>query len=214
MNDGYIGMWDGWSKRRSGRPVYDDWLDKYKDILDKYKDSEILDLGAGLGANSLYLVERDYKVVAADFSREALNNILENVSDIKVDCFDMRKTFPYKDKTFKIVIADLCLHYFDDATTKFIIKEIKRVLDKDGVLLCRVARTDDFNFGALEGEEVEKNFFFEGDYTKRFFDDEDVKRYFSYIGEIEFSKTAMVRDEEEYSKEKMLYEIKAVKKED
>ena len=40
--NGYVKMWDNWSKKRYSIPVYDLWLDEYKDILDKNKDSEIL----------------------------------------------------------------------------------------------------------------------------------------------------------------------------
>ena len=32
-NNGYVEMWDNWSKKRSGVPVYDLWLDEYKDLV-------------------------------------------------------------------------------------------------------------------------------------------------------------------------------------
>ena len=56
--NGYVKMWDNWSKKRSSIPVYDLWLDEYKDILEKNKDNDILDLGCGIGADTLYLIER------------------------------------------------------------------------------------------------------------------------------------------------------------
>ncbi len=88
--------------------------------------------------------------------------------------------------------------------------EIKRILKTDGILLARVASVNDFNFGAGVGEEREKNFYFEGDYTKRFFDLEDVNRYFGIIGSVEAEETSMTRDEEEYSKSKILYKVKVM----
>ena len=87
-------------------------------------------------------------------------------------------------------------------------KEIKRILKMNGILLARVASINDFNFGAGCGDEREKNFFFEGDYTKRFFDQEDVFKYFSIIGKVETHETSMIRNEEEYSIPKILYQIK------
>ncbi len=212
MGNGYLSMWDGWSKRRAGVPVYDNWLDEYKDILERHKDIPILDLGCGLGANTLYLKERGYKVVAADFSEEALKSIRKNIGDVETININLLNDFPLRNGTYFVVIADLCLHYFDDQTTKNIMKEIKRILVDDGVLLARVARVDDYNFGACEGEEVEHHFYFEGDYTKRFFDEEDVKKYFSIVGDVLYEKTSMVRDEEEYSKEKRLFKVKAMKR--
>ena len=45
MKNGYLEMWDNWSKKRASIPVYDNWLDDYNDILTENKDTEILDLG-------------------------------------------------------------------------------------------------------------------------------------------------------------------------
>lgn len=40
---------------------------------------------------------------------------------------------------------------------------------------------------------------------------EDIQQYFGVIGEVSFVETSMVRDEEEYSKPKMLYQVKVQK---
>ena len=89
--------------------------------------------------------------------------------------------------------------------------EIKRILKTDGILLARVASINDFNFGAGVGVELEKNFYFEGDYTKRFFDLNDVNRYFGIIGTVEAEEASMTRDEKEYLKPKVLYKVKVKK---
>ncbi len=211
MDDGFVKMWDNWSKRRSSVPVYDLWLDEYKDILKKNKYSEILDLGCGIGADTLYLLERGYNVLSCDFSNEALKSIEKNITNSKTLYLDMRKKFPIEDNKYSLIIADLSLHYFDNKTTIHIMKEIKRILKNNGVLLSRVASVNDFNFGAGEGEEIEKKYYFEGDYTKRFFDLEDVNKYFGIIGSVEAKETQMIRNEDEYSKPKKLYRIKVEK---
>lgn len=208
---GYFKMWNNWSKKRNGLPVYDNWLDVYNEVLDSNKNSEILDLGCGNGADTLYLIEKGFNVLSCDFSTEALNNIKNSISKSKTMYLDMIDNFPFKDESFSIIIADLSLHYFDNEITIHIMNEIKRVLKNDGVLLARVASVNDFNFGAGVGEQLEKNFYFEGDYTKRFFDFEDVNKYFGIIGQVEFSETSMIRNEEEYSKPKMLYTVKVKK---
>ena len=210
-NNGFMKMWDNWSKRRSSVPVYDLWLDEYKDILEQNKDKEILDLGCGIGADTLYLLERGYNVLSCDFSNEALKSIQHNIPNSKTLYLDMMKDFPVEDNTYSLIIADLSLHYFDNETTIHIMKEIKRILKKGGILLSRVASVNDFNFGAGVGEQLEKNYYFEGDYTKRFFDFEDVNKYFGIIGSVEAEETEMTRNEEEYSKPKVLYKIKVKK---
>mgnify|MGYP004628919963 FL=1 len=213
MNDGFVKMWDNWSKRRSSVPVYDLWLDEYKNILDENKDNEILDLGCGIGADTLYLLERGYNVLSCDFSVEALKSIENNIPNSKTFYLDMMKKFPIDDKKYSLIIADLSLHYFNNETTIHIMKEIKRILKDSGVLLARVASVNDFNFGVDQGEKQENNYYFEGVYTKRFFDLEDVNKYFSIIGDVEAKESQMTRDEEEYSKPKVLYTIKVEKRE-
>lgn len=210
-DDGFVEMWDNWSKRRSSVPVYDLWLDEYKEILANNRNNEILDLGCGIGADTLYLIERGYRVLSSDFSNEALKSIQENIPNSKTLHLDMRKKFPIEDNSYSLIIADLSLHYFDNETTIHIMNEIKRILKQDGILLSRVASVNDFNFGAGVGEELEKNYYFEGDYTKRFFDLEDVNKYFGIIGSVETEETQMTRKEEEYSKPKVLYKIKVKK---
>ena len=210
-NNGFVKMWDNWSKRRSSVPVYDLWLDEYKEILESNKDNEILDLGCGIGADTLYLIERGYNVLSCDFSNEALKSIQDNIPNSKTLYLDMMKKFPIKDNTYSLIIADLSLHYFDNETTIHIMREIKRILNNNGILLSRVASVNDFNFGAGVGEELERNYYFEGDYTKRFFDLEDINKYFGIIGSVEAEKTQMTRNEDEYLKPKILYKVKVDK---
>ena len=157
MNDGFVKMWDNWSKRRSSVPVYDLWLDEYKNILDENKDNEILDLGCGIGADTLYLLERGYNVLSCDFSVEALKSIENNIPNSKTFYLDMMKKFPIDDKKYSLIIADLSLHYLNNETTIHIMKEIKRILKDSGVLLARVALVNDFNFGAGQGEKQDNN---------------------------------------------------------
>ena len=207
-NNGFVEMWDNWSKRRSSIPVYDLWLDEYKDILDQNKDKEILDLGCGIGADTLYLLERGYNVLSCDFSNEALKSIQNNIPNSKTLYLDMMKVFPIEDNSYSLIIADLSLHYFDNETTIHIMSEIKRILRKGGILLSRVASVNDYNFGAGLGEQLEKNYYFEGVYTKRFFNLEDVNKYFGIIGNVKAEETQMTRNEIEYLKPKILYKIK------
>ena len=209
--NGYVKMWDNWSKKRSSIPVYDLWLDEYKDILEKNKDNDILDLGCGIGADTLYLIERGYNVLSCDLSKEALKNVEDNIPNSKTMYLNMLEKFPIDNDTYSLIIADLSLQYFNSQDTIHIMNEIKRILKTDGILLARVASVNDFNFGVGVGEELEKNFYFEGDYTKRFFDLEDVNRYFGIIGSVEAEETSMTRDEDEYLKSKILYKVKVMK---
>lgn len=204
-----IRLWDNWSYKRKGYPIYDNWLDHYENDLKGEK--QLLDLGCGIGADTAYLIERGYSVLSCDISSDALKNIEENILNSKTLYLDMTKTFPLEDSSYDVVIADLCIQYFCEMDTFHIVKEIRRILKPNGILLARVARVDDYDYGAGVGEELEKNFYFEGDYYKRFFDDVDVEKFFSKIGTVEYQKNSFVRKEEGYPSPKKVYEIKVVK---
>lgn len=85
---------------------------------------------------------------------------------------------PFEDESIGLIIADLSLHYFNDETTKNVIKEIKRVLKPNGYLIGRVNSINDSNYGAGSGKEIEKNFYLTEEGYKRFFSEEDIRYYF------------------------------------
>lgn len=104
----------------------------------KNKDHEILDLGCGIGADTLYLLERGYNVLSCDFSIEALNSISNNILNSKTLYLDMMKKFPIADNKYSLIIVDLSLHYFNNETTIHIMREIKRILKDNGILLSSI----------------------------------------------------------------------------
>ena len=83
--------------------------------------------------------------------------------------FDMTEGFPFEAGAADVVIADLCLHYFDDAEMADIIGEIGRVLVPGGRLICRVNSDKDINHGAGQGEEIQRGLFLKDGVKKRFF---------------------------------------------
>ncbi len=172
--------WNNIYKEKSNNKiVYGLWLDKYEDIISKYKDEPVLDMGCGTGNNLLYLTERGFKdIYACDYSEEALKIVRNNFKDVKLLEHDITKRLPYKDGSMNLVIADLSLHYFKKRKTIEIIKEIKRILKADGYLIGRVNSMNDTNYGASQGEEIEKHYYLTKDGYKRFFDEEDIRYFF------------------------------------
>lgn len=177
--------WNQLHKKFSENPKnimkYDDWLDEFKDIIDNV-NSEIIDLGCGVtGNNTLYLLERNKKVLSCDFAEEALNVIRKHIPSSKTICFDMTESFPFSDNVTELIIADLSIHYFSQEITKNIIKEIKRVLKSNGYLIFRVNSTNSTEYKKLQKkseERIEDKFFFSKGIQKRFFDENDLKKFF------------------------------------
>ncbi len=213
MEDGSYTMWNNWAKKRSGVPVFDNWLDKYEDLLKEHKDDLILDLGCGNGADTKYLIEHGYDVISCDFADDALENVKQFVKNSTVKKVDMTKELPFDDDSYGIVVADLSLHYFDFETTKKIISEIQRILKSGGVLLARVVSSGNYQNPIEEiGNEIEKNYYWEGDYAKRLFNEGDIDKFFGVFSELRHEENEMTRDDDEYRQPRKVFEIVGYKK--
>lgn len=181
---------------------YDDWLELFQSEIDNCK-TPIIDLGCGSGNDTLYLIEKGKKAIPCDYSKNAIQNIKNNFPEVeRAECFDMTKGLPFEDNFTNLIICDLSLHYFKEKTTFEILKELKRVLKPNGILLLRVNSIKDTNHGAGEGKEIEPHLYetIDGRY-KRFFDYEDVKRFFATWKKIYVHEETMGR----YEKEKVLW---------
>jgi len=157
-------------------PDYDGWLDKY--FNDLQNANKIVDLGCGNGVNTLYLHEKNINVIACDFSECALCQLKERLSDTIVMHFDMTKGIPIDDTSIDIVIADLSIHYFSWNTTKYLVSEIFRILNENGLLLCRINSIKEYQANDND-EMIEENYYFNGENYKRFFTKNDIKLLFS-----------------------------------
>ena len=184
---------------------YDLWLDKYDQILASSQEQAILDIGCGIGNNGLYLTEKGFNVIACDFSEKAINIVEELLPNAETKVFDMLNTFPFENNSQQVIIADLSIHYFYWNDTVKIVREINRILKKNGYFIGRVNSTNDINHGAGQGIELEENFYKINNSFKRFFTKKQLRELFS-INEwriLNIDETEMNR----YSKPKVCWEF-------
>ena len=119
--------------------------------------SKILELGAGVGADSLWFASRGHVTIITDATdtffpkiRQKLLKLNPEVNErVDLRTLDVLMPFEIDDASLDVVYAHLILHYFDNDTMKRIISEISRVLKPGGVLACLVNSQDD--------EEYDKN---------------------------------------------------------
>ena len=198
-------MWDKQHEHYERKNItYDNWLDSFEDIINNCQ-TPILDLGCGSGNDTLYLIERGKKVIACDYSKNAINNIKNNFPEImETKCFDLTKGLPFSDNYSDVIICDLSIHYFTEEITFKVLADIKRVLRDGGHLFLRVNSTKDVNHGAGEGNEIEHHLYkTEDGRYKRFFDEDDINKFFYDWEKVYIHEEVMNR----YLKEKVLWEL-------
>ena len=182
--------------------TYDGWLNKYINLLKK--DDFIIELGCGRAYCSNFLLRNGFhNIIACDFSNEVLNIVNTENTNLKTMLFDMSTGLPFKDCSINIIIADLSLHYFSSATTKYIFNEILRVLKDNGYLIGRVNSANDKFHIPNNAQELEKNFYYDGNIYKKFFERKDFDSLFKNFKICNIEEKYMDR----YEKPKILWEF-------
>lgn len=158
----------------------DPWLNPFVDAMRAAGES-VLELGCGIGEDATELTAHGFRVVAFDLSRKMIRAAVGNAPDARFFVADLSAPLPVRSGAVDCVVASLSIHYFPWQRTVAVIDEVRRVLRPDGVFVFRVNATDDVNFGALQGEELEPNFYHvppDGRNNrpfKRFFDEASIR---------------------------------------
>lgn len=178
-----------WKEHINKEIEEDNWLDDYKMY---FKNTGLcLDLGCGIGQYTKKFMSYGYKVVSADISEVALNEVKKfNDTIVKID---MQETFPFDNETFDIVFANLSIHYFSDKMTKKIISEIKRVLKKDELFIGSVNGIQGLKVIKDTVIEIEPHYYYNKNKYIRLFDKEELKKYLSPFQVLELSEREIIR---------------------
>lgn len=161
------------------------WLPQLRSAVTR---GPVLELGCDTGLDTAWLVNHGFRVTATDVSARALEATARVASSAQCVHHDLREPMPFADASFGVVIASLCLHYFDWATTVAAVREIRRCLAPQGLFLCRVNSERDVLHGAGRGEELEPRFYRQDAHyaaCKRFFSAGDLDRLFPPVDWLE-----------------------------
>ena len=135
-------------------------------IFKNNKTNKIVELGAGLGRDSIYFAKNSIYVEALDYSQSGIKNINQkiiknNLSNlIKTKFFDVRKKLPFKNNSIEGVYSHML--YCMALTTsdlESLNKEIHRILKPGGINIYTVRHTKDGDYkkGIHRGEDMYEN---------------------------------------------------------
>ncbi|OWA35016.1 hypothetical protein B9G55_14880 [Saccharibacillus sp. O16] len=159
-------------------PDHDGWLVPYLPLL-RPDGGRIVDLGCGLGHNARMLNAAGFTVSACDLSVQAIERLRSEEPGIDVFPLDMTQGLPWEDGAVQAVVADLSLHYFPENITLAVLSDIRRVLQADGLLLCRLNATGELadkpDAIPVEGD---AHLYEDEGILRRFFDEGEIARFF------------------------------------
>jgi SAM-dependent methyltransferase len=157
----------------------DVWLDRWMPLIrERAQQAPLLEIGCGVGDDTVVLCEAGFVVHAFDVSREAVQNARRRAPLATVELRDIRDPLPQRAQGLGVVVASLSLHYFCWQETRDLVQRIRGALRPGGVLLCRLNSTEDHHFGASGYPPIENNFFLVDGVPKRFFDEASIAQLF------------------------------------
>ena len=134
--------------------------------LNFFKGKKIVELGAGLGRDTIFFAQNSIQVEALDYSQKAIE-IINNKSKklnltqfIKTKIFDVRKKLPFDDNSvdgcFSHMLYCMALSNYDLENLN---NEILRILKPEGINIYTVRHTDDGDYknGTHIGEDLYEN---------------------------------------------------------
>jgi len=126
----------------------------------------IVELGSGLGRDTIYFAQNSIKVQALDYSKTAIESItnkaekLNLIEFIKPKFFDVRKKLPFEDNSiegcFSHMLYCMALSNYDLENLN---NEICRILKPEGINIYTARHTDDGDYkkGIHRGEDLYEN---------------------------------------------------------
>ena len=128
--------------------------------------TNIIELGAGLGRDTIYFAKNFISVEALDYSKVSIENILDksrklNLTNfIKTKVFDVRKRLPFENNSIEACFSHMlyCMALFN-TDLKHLNNEICRVLKPGGINIYTVRNNEDADYknGIYRGENLYEN---------------------------------------------------------
>ena len=142
---------------------------------------KIVELGAGLGRDTLFFSKNSINVEALDYSSVAIKIINKKALEAKLSnfistkIFDVRKKLPFKDNSIEACFSHM-LYCMALSTTelKYLNSEICRILKPGGFNIYTVRHTGDGDY--KNGTHIGENLYKNDGFIVHFFSEEKVRK--------------------------------------
>ena len=153
----------------------------------------ILELGAGLGRDTIFFAQNSIKVKALDYSPSAIKTINEKASKkgllnyVSTKVFDIRKRLPLKDNSVEACFSHMlyCMALSTEEI-KNLNNEICRVLKPNGINIYTVRHIEDGDY--KNGIHIGENLYENDGFIVHFFSEEKIKDLLEGFNIIEIEK--------------------------
>jgi len=149
-------------------------------IFKEQNIGKIVELGAGLGRDSIFFAKNSIHVSALDYSFAAIKTINKKASENKLSnfistkIFDVRKKLPFKDNSIEACFSHMlyCMA-LSTAELKYLNNEICRILKPEGFNIYTVRHTGDGDY--KNGTHIGENLYENDGFIVHFFSEEKVR---------------------------------------
>ena len=122
-------------------------------VFKKKNISSIVELGAGLGRDTIFFAKNNIKVEALDYSNAAITSIKNKIKELDLSefvsakVFDVRKKLPFKNNAVQGIFSHMlyCMA-LKNSEVQNLNNEILRVLEKGGVNIYTVRNFEDGDY--------------------------------------------------------------------
>ena len=132
-------------------------------LFKEKKISKVLELGSGLGRDTIFFAKNSINVTALDYSKKGISIIDKKINDQNLNSsistlkFDVRKKLPFKDNSIEACYSHMlyCMALTNLELTS-LNSEVKRILKPGGLNIYTVRNTEDGDFkkGVHRGEDL------------------------------------------------------------
>ena len=122
-------------------------------VFEKNNISNIVELGAGLGRDTIFFAKNNIKVEALDYSKTAVMSIKKKIKELNLSkfvsakVFDVRKKLPFKNNSIQGIFSHMlyCMA-LKNLEIQNLNNEILRVLEKGGINIYTVRNFEDGDY--------------------------------------------------------------------